>query len=377
MSFDTTSTHDSAIATPTGNATSAPGKRTRTSGLSAPRGPSQQLNGSASSASPTSLHGTGWLAGVLGFGSGNASGDASGGEHDDKDHEHHDNKHHDDNKHHKNKKKHHHEPEVISGGGEGVAQKAEDAGDATGRAAPGSGPEAVASKASALTMTHFTAQCAQDGASSERTTVGVGEKVTFTGSRSGHWTASDGHVKKGDGKTFHWEAMIRPGTATITLRSGNQVTTRSFTVIAPSQMHLVKYHEDSWPDGVQGAGMKTHVKIGPTNVSFSNIQWLEVGRGPTNISGYFTQPNHAPIRHQPNPNWLHYDETLYDHANLYRWPKPWSKGSFTWVIPNKYRVMGRETAGDEFIQTHQVFHILDTKGTTLITKGGAEVRRTP
>jgi len=410
MSFDTTSTHDLASASTQGNATSAPGKRSQTSGLSAPQRqpPEQQLAGAASaSSSPTSLHGTGWLAGVLGFG----GGDSSGGERDE--HDHHDAKHgkkhhskhhrehaepitgggegataraigesdHDDDhekhhdKHHHKKKHRHAHAEPITGGGEGVAQH--EAGEATGRPAPpGSGPEAMPNKAAQLTISHHTAHEAPDGSGRTRTTVGVGEVVHFTGSKSGTWSASGGPIKKGGGKSFQWEAMERPGTATITLRNGNQVATTTLHVIAPNMLHMVKYKEDHWPKGVQGAGMWTNVTIGPSSVSFGNVEWLEVPGGPSNITGYFAKHDH--LNHQPNPQWLGWNVKnagLYDHASLYRWPKPWSKGSFQWVIPNKYRVNGKGS-GEVFIHTHQVFH-LEANGSTLITKGGAEVRRTP
>jgi hypothetical protein len=113
-------------------------------------------------------------------------------------------------------------------------------------------------------------------------------------------------------------------------------------------------------------------------VCFGNVQWLEVPGGPSQISGYFKK--HHPIDHHPNPDWLQWDnhnQSIYDHASLYRWPKPWFPGGFQWNIPNKYRVATTGGSGHVFMTTHQVFRITNKKGTTTITKGGARVTRTP
>jgi hypothetical protein len=173
--------------------------------------------------------------------------------------------------------------------------------------------------------------------------------------------------------------MEHPGEATITLRSGNASVSQLIQVIAPTTLQLVKYAEDTFPKGTQGVGMRTHMTIGPTSVCFGNVGLLEVGERPSSITGYFTEHGNAPPTHQPNTKWVGFDDhngDVRDHAWLSDRRKPWSPGSFQWVIPNKYRV-NRKGDGTVFITTHQVFHITDHKGTTTITKGGASVTRTP
>jgi hypothetical protein len=140
----------------------------------------------------------------------------------------------------------------------------------------------------------------------------------------------------------------------------------------------IERSEDSWPSGVQGVGMITNVTVGPSSVSFANVEWLEVPGGPSNITGYFTK--YKGLQHHPNPNWLGWNAAntgLTDHASLFKWPKPWSPGGFQWNIPNKYRVASAGGNGHVFTTTHQVFRMTNKKGTTTITKGGAKVTRTP
>jgi hypothetical protein len=163
----------------------------------------------------------------------------------------------------------------------------------------------------------------------------------------------------------------------ITLKAGNTTVTEVIQVVAPTTLQMVKFAEDSFPRGEQGAGMRTNVTIGPSSVCFGAVEWLEVPGGPSSISGYWTH-NQAP-NHHPNPKWLPWNDNntgLTDHAALWGAKKPWSPGGFTWYIPNKYRVNGKGD-GEVFIHTHQVFHMTNTKGTTTITKGGAGVTRTP
>jgi len=371
MSFDTTSTRDHATTTGGGSATNAPGKRSATAGLSAPQNKPANASGTSAS-SPTTLHGTGWLAGVLGFGGGEASGECECDEHDKHDK-------------HKHKHKQHHHDDVIEGGGEGVVERdGESEGDADGpHAHPAAIPPAIPppgkAKHSHLKIHTHTVKPAPDGGGTRRTTVGVGEIVKFTGTKAGTWKASAGPVRQGiKSDFFFWEAMDRPGEVLISLKAGNTTTTEVIQVIAPSTLQMVKFSEDHFKNGSQGAGMRTNVTIGPTSVCFGAVEWLEVPGGPSSISGYWSQ--HQPPNHHPNPQWLPWNDHntgLTDHAALWGYnDKPWFPGGFTWYVPNKYRVNGKG-GGEVFIHTHQVFHITDKKGTTTITKGGAGVRRTP
>lgn len=380
MSFDRThGTDHAAPSAPTAVPTVA-GKKARTDRLSAPTG---HAPAPTSSAPATGLAGTGWLNGVLGFGggeseeaegnvevetsvsasgSGSGSGESDGGES---------------------------EGDGDVGDADGDGDDGHTEGDARAEHLDDGTPGATGKTAHTARVDppipsgpkpkirHTTLKRAPNGASNKRATVGVGEAVKFSGSVTGHWSASRG-THSGQGTHFTWTAPDTPGLATITLTTGLRTATRKIRVIAPTQLKMVKASEDSWPKGVQGAGMITNLTLGPTSVCFGNVEWLEVPGGPSQAFGYFTK--HKPINHHPNPNWLPWDDQnggLIDHASLFRWPKPWSPGGFQWDIPNKYRVGSVGGSGHLFLTTHQVFRITDKRGTTTITKQGARVTRTP
>jgi hypothetical protein len=219
---------------------------------------------------------------------------------------------------------------------------------------------------------------AAKGASS-RTTVGVGEVVRMTTTSAGMWLASGG-TRSSNGRTraFDWTAPGKPGTFTITLVVGGKNVKKKFKVVAPSSLKFKLKSEDTYPAGQQGVGMYTDLTVGPTSVSFGNVEWLEVPGPPTNIHGYFK--NYPGLYHHPNPSWLRWNEkntSIWDHANLFRWPKPWSPGGFTWAIPNKWRVAAEGGDGHVFQTVNQVFTMHDNKGTTSVSKGGVTVTRTP
>jgi hypothetical protein len=211
-----------------------------------------------------------------------------------------------------------------------------------------------------------------------RTTVGVGEEVRLTGSAGGRWSANHGSLSSARGVKSTWTAPAKPGTTTIKLSSGGKTVSKKFRVIAPTGLTMKKVSEDNFPAGQQGVGMITNVTIHPTNVSFGNVQWLEVPGPASKITGYFTR--YPGLRHHPNPNWLQWNDKntgLTDHASLFRWPRPWAVGGFQWAIPNKWRVASVGGSGHVFTTTHQVFRMTNNRGTTTITKGGASVTRTP
>jgi hypothetical protein len=245
-----------------------------------------------------------------------------------------------------------------------------------GQPVPGAGPPAPTTTTQ-LDIQSATVKHAARGASS-RTTVGVGEHVHLTGSTAGNWSANHGALSNPSGAHSTWTAPATPGTTTIRLSAGGKTVSKAFRVIAPTGLTMKKASEDTFPAGQQGVGMITNVTIHPTNVSFGNVQWLEVPGPASNITGYFTRFPGLP--HHPNPSWLPWNDKntgLTDHASLFRWPRPWSVGGFQWAIPNKWRVTSAGGAGHVFTTTHQVFRMLNSRGTTTITKGGASVTRTP
>jgi hypothetical protein len=273
------------------------------------------------------------------------------------------------------------QPAHDSGGGGGVISHA-----AVGRAeaspvphpAPSVGTDPVAGadpEIHSATVLH-----APHGADT-RTDVGVGEVVHFSSPVAGQWQASHGTPhSSGAVAKFTWTAPAKAGSTKITLKAGTKTVVKTFTVHAPDSLHFKLKSIESFPKGQQGVGMYTDLTVGPTNVSFGNTEWLEVGEAGTNVTGYFKKFNASTLVHHPTPSWLRWNEkntSIWDHASLFQWPAPWSVGGFQWTIPNKWRVASVGGNGHVFTTTHQVFHMTDTQGTTSVSKGGVSTTRTP
>jgi len=269
--------------------------------------------------------------------------------------------------------------------GDNDAATVRTAGDSEEPGSEGGGEPTGATKATkpktpTPTMTSATVKAAPGGAAATRTKIAVGEVVNFTGSAAGTWTATKGTAAGGSNTKFAWTAPAAPGSATIKLTVGTKSVTKKFTVIAPNKLKMVVASQHALTAGVAGVCMVTNVTIGPNTVSFGNVEWLEVPRDATGVSGYFKKFSAATLHHNPNPNWLPWNDAntgLTDHAAWHSVPGPYKPGSFTWVVPNKYRVAAVGGAGKEFFTTHQVFKMKDKKGTFSVSKGGASVSRTP
>jgi hypothetical protein len=155
-------------------------------------------------------------------------------------------------------------------------------------------------------------------------------------------------------------------------------------VVAPTSLSMTKVSEDSYPSGWAGAGMITDVTINPLNVCLGATQWLEVPGPATNVTGYFTQFSAANLYHNPNPNYLPFNDNntgLQDHAAIspgVQLPTPFSAGTWQWDIPNKYKLDGEsDSSGRLFTTTTQLYTMHDATGAMTVTKAGASVSRTP
>lgn len=232
----------------------------------------------------------------------------------------------------------------------------------------------------APTVTSQTIAAAPDGTADTRTTVGVGERVRFTGNTAGTWTASEGQIIGiNSGSNVIWEAPAIAATPTITLTTPGGQTAVQMTVVAPDSLDMAVAAHDPIAVGTAGACMFTNVTVNPLNVSFGRTQWLEVPGPATNVSGYFTRFSAAQLRHHPNPRYLPFNDLnagLNDHAAFHAAPAPFSFGTFDWVIPNRYKIDGESDAqGRFFVDTTQEFTIF-ADGTMMIDKSGGFVMRT-
>ena len=233
----------------------------------------------------------------------------------------------------------------------------------------------------APTMTHKTKFAAPDGSAETRNKVGVGEKVDFTGSAVGDWTATDGTPKILNGTDkFEWTAPDRVKTATIKFKIGSLEVSENMEVIEPNNITGTNKTELAFPAGTQGAGMTLDFLYHPLTVSFGNVKAKEVSHAASNITGYYLA-NGMPHFHNTGDTFTQIKEnnvdSATDTASQNGYPSPWSAGGFDWIVPNKFKVNTEAGDGKEFTHVPQIFRMIDNTGKTVITKAGLKVERTP
>lgn len=153
----------------------------------------------------------------------------------------------------------------------------------------------------------------------------------------------------------------------------------TFTVVEPTSESAVIFGATySYPPGDQGVGMYLEVTVHPTNVSFANVQLLEIPGPASGNTGWFTNFPAGQPAHPPNTNWawLSPDNILYDDVELSGIAPPWSVGSVQWDIPVQWRVIGSSNIGS-LPNVIQYFSINGTNGSSTVTKFGQSATRTP
>lgn len=228
-------------------------------------------------------------------------------------------------------------------------------------------------------ITTETVKAAPDGTANTRTIVGVGEHVRLRSDTSGTWTVSHGRIiGLNTGSSILWEAPAIGSSATITVTAPGGSSTVPITVIAPNVLTMTVNRHDPIPAGTAGACMILDVVVNPRHVNFGRTQWLEVPGPATNVTGYFNRFSAATIFHNPNPNYLPFNDNnsgLQDHAAWHAVPAPFSFGTFDWVIPNRYKIDGEaDSRGRFFTNTLQAFTMFPG-GTMMINKAGSTVIR--
>lgn len=223
---------------------------------------------------------------------------------------------------------------------------------------------------------------AADGSGKSRKKVGVGEKVTFTGSKPGDWIATGGSPLTSAGTlTFVWTAPVRGASVTITLTSGKYTRSVVMNVLEPNQITARRIGVMSFTRGRLGAGMRLKFQYFPKSVSFGSVEAKEVSGPASNIQGYFAGRTGKFQHHDSGDTFLpiqnNNEDSATDEAGFWYYPSPWIKGRYDWVIPNHFRVTTEGGDGKKFTEVNQVHTIEGTDGTAKVTKAGAEVERTP
>ena len=227
-----------------------------------------------------------------------------------------------------------------------------------------------------ITIASATVKAAPSGAANTRKEVGVGEVVDFTASAAGIWKATNGTPTTGaSSTTFRWKAPAVADTVTIALTSGTQTATDTIKVIAPNAITMRKVSSHTGDIGVGGACMLNEVKFGPDTVNLGATQWLEVPGPATGVDGFFKKFSAATLHHNPTLFYISINDSNIldgsDHCAWHTTPGPYKDGSFTWVVPNRYKLDGEpDSKGRFFTNTSQVF-TMNSAGTMHITKAGA------
>lgn len=232
----------------------------------------------------------------------------------------------------------------------------------------------------APTITSETISIAPDGTADNRTLVGVGEFVRFTGNTEGTWSATSGRIiGLNTGHNMVWEAPPTVSVTLITLTNQAGTATMIMTTIPPNGIALRRANILPVPAGTLGAAMEADITVLPMNVNFGRTQWLEQPGPATNVTGYFTRFSVADLFHKPNKNYLPFDDMntgLIDEAAWRGGNPPFSNGYHEWVIPNKYKIDGESDAqGRIFTNVTQSFFVTSA-GDTMVLKAGAFVYRT-
>lgn len=231
----------------------------------------------------------------------------------------------------------------------------------------------------------------------KRTKLGVGEEVSL-------------NLKPVSLPTANWSLSGNIGTSALTnpgntgavfnlLKLGNRkcaptsqvkindsILKIDFEVVQPDGERSDSNTPISYPSGTQGAGMQIEVTTLPNDVSFYNVEVIEVDKGTQNIKGYFGHVAIADLNHEPYADWLVLTPQNKwpqgDKAAFHGWEIPWSYGTYEWAIEVRWRIPSQESGQGEVlgnrIQTHT---IVDTTGKCTETKSfgttTATTTRTP
>ena len=192
-------------------------------------------------------------------------------------------------------------------------------------------------------------------------------------------TATAGSLNVTNGMTNLFTTLSNAANVTVTAKVRNYPINLNYQVFAPSTETSIIRSTNSIPTGIEGAGMQLTVTWGPTNVSFTNVEIVELPAPAINVTGYFTNFSAASLRHVPNTNWTHLADfnVTSDDASISNFPSPWYPGGLSWSIPVQWKMIGGSITNNFPTNELQSFSITDTNGTTTVSKLGSSVTRTP
>lgn len=152
--------------------------------------------------------------------------------------------------------------------------------------------------------------------------------------------------------------------------SGEQVVEGSDRALTLAEMENITAQQ-------QGAGMYLEIETLPTDVSFENVEVIEVDKGTLNITNYFLvypPPAHIPedwLQLGPGNKWG-------DSAAFMKNPKIWGEGTYDYLIEVRWRVVGDSDTDGEWLAVRTQKHKLhDATGKSTVEKMGKSKTRTP
>lgn len=233
----------------------------------------------------------------------------------------------------------------------------------------------------ACTVTTRTLAAAPDGSASSRKTVGVNEQVELSASTPVTWTASAGTLAAA-GAAATWTAPERRNTCTITATpaTGSPCSV-SIKAVPPERRALRRSSRRSYTAGLGGSGFVADVSIRPLYVSFSRIEVREETVN-SSASGYYDSVLGWNGISHPTGSWLPVNASnsgIIDTVgtNPPGSATPFSAGTFTWPIPQSYRILGSSAGGYVYSTGTHEQAMTGTGGAETTRKEGASSSRTP
>jgi hypothetical protein len=151
----------------------------------------------------------------------------------------------------------------------------------------------------------------------------------------------------------------------------------NFAVVQPSGYQIQSIETNSYADVGCSGGFEMHFYgcILPGTVSFEHLEVIEIPCAATDATGYYSQISKTNLwNHGAHGagKWIQVAENngFSDETIMEINDPPWlGGGSFTWPIPNAWRVKDSYAETNFFCMTNQRF-VLDSDGTARMSKFG-------
>jgi hypothetical protein len=232
------------------------------------------------------------------------------------------------------------------------------------------------------TLSSQTLDTAPDGTADTRTVVGVNEIVMMTASAPSTWSATAGTISA-TGASGGWvsPASAKPMSCSVTATpaSGSPCSI-NFQVNPPSERKMTKTTDIAYTAGRSGSGFEATALILPLNVSFSGIQVREETVA-GEATGYYKDVLGWNKGMHPTGSWNRVDAKNNNIKDTIGTKPPGERGpfgigTFFWPIPLIWRTPN-DPKTYSYGTANQIQVMMDSSGTEITSKEGAERLRTP